>query len=446
MRAFGAVPRNMKALGACVLAFFAATLAAQVEAGRACSCALPDPRAALAQADGAFVGTLVSRREGDQTTVLTYSVEKALKGAITRTIEVSTASNSAACGIEAPVGTRVGLVLERRAGAWYGHLCWQFAPEELLAAGQPLPAPNGHGPVALIVGGGFGESRLIALDGRGRTLAYGMGTGRVGLLAVCPGGRLVAELAFAGSGQRLVVRATRTLRVLRRQTLTLPRGRYPQRLACEDEAGTSLLVFGRGTFDSYARSALYRAKDGRLQALWNGAAYDAAFAFRLAFLSAGTNGRTLLRVDLRTGRTQQLARLPGAVTAMAVNDAGTVLAGMLDPEVGQSHVVRVDLTGRPARVTSTRLAGEDGSGQIFWLGSGRLLFVPAYGQMARVLDDSLRTRSRFRWTAAAAALVGSEVFGTDISVALFRATLPSGPQRVIRRLPGRPTVIVSATG
>ena len=162
----------MRALLAGVFVVFAATLAGGVESGQACSCALPDPRAALAQADGAFVGTLVSRREGDQTTVLTFSVEKALKGAIGRTVEVSTASNSAACGIEVRTGTRVGLVVERRGGTWSGYLCWQFDPDELLAAAKPLPAPNGRGPslwwwVASSVM--CDSSRSTLEDGRSRT-------------------------------------------------------------------------------------------------------------------------------------------------------------------------------------------------------------------------------------------------------------------------------------
>jgi hypothetical protein len=104
----------VKALLACILVLGAAALSAGVEQGRACSCALPDPRGALAQADGAFVGKLVSRRLEAQAAVLTYRVERALKGAIGATVEVKTASNGAACGIEAPVGTRVGLVLDRR--------------------------------------------------------------------------------------------------------------------------------------------------------------------------------------------------------------------------------------------------------------------------------------------------------------------------------------------
>ena len=191
---------GVKALLACVVVVVAASLAAGVEPARACSCALPDPRETLARGDGAFVGTLVSRRQVDQHAVLLFSVERALKGSIGGTVEVSTASNGAACGLEAPVGTRVGLVLERRGGAWHGYLCWQFAPEELLAAALPLPPPNGRGPVALIVGGEFGDVRLMALDARGRTLAYGRGGGRAGLVSVCPGKLRLAELAYTGSG------------------------------------------------------------------------------------------------------------------------------------------------------------------------------------------------------------------------------------------------------
>ena len=144
------VLRSMRALAVCVLVLFAAGLAAAVEPARACSCAQPDPRSALADADGAFVGRLLARRQLDDRAVLTFSVERAVKGSLGSMVEVETARDSAGCGLELPVGTRTGLVLERREGAWHGHLCAQFAPADLLAAAKPLPAPNGSGPVALL--------------------------------------------------------------------------------------------------------------------------------------------------------------------------------------------------------------------------------------------------------------------------------------------------------
>ena len=429
----------MRALAACLFVVLAATLAGGVESGQACSCALPDPRVALAQADGAFVGKLVNRREGDQTTVLTFSVEKALKGAIGRTVEVSTASDSAACGIEVRTGTRVGLVLDRQGGTWSGYLCWQFDPDELLDAALPLPRPNGHGPVALVVGGGFGESRIAALDSRGRTLAYGQGTGRVALLAICPGGRRLAEIAFVGSEQKLVIRATRTLDIVRRQTLSLPREKYAQRLACEDPAGASVLVF--------STSGLYRVKDGRIRPLWVGAAYDAEITSQHAYVSAGANRRALLRVDTRSGRARHVATLPGRIGAMVRNDAGTALAGVRSRIGHRSEIVRVDLDARSTRVTTVRLPRADESGQLFWLRTGRLLFVSVYGsETSRVLDASLRMRSRFRWRVASAAVTGSHAYGIDVTRSLQRVELSSGSTQVVRQLPGRPSVILSVAG
>ncbi len=438
----------MRALAACVLVLFAATLAGGVESGQACSCALPDPRAALAQADGAFVGTLVSRRQLDQQAVLEFAVDRALKGSIGKTVEVRTASSGAACGIEAPIGTRVGLVLERRDGAWHGHLCWQFAPEELLAAALPLPPPNGRGPVALIVGGGFGDSRLLTLDAHGRTLAYGRGGGRAGLVSMCPGRKHLVELAYIGSGSTLVARKTRTLRVQRRQLVNLPGGRYAQRLRCEDGSGTSAVIFSRGPVgDSPAGSALYRMRAGRVSTLWSGAAFDAEITSSAAYLSAGNSGKTLIRVDLSTGRTKRLATLPASTTSLKLNRAETLLAGIAASTGRPSQLVRVDLTRKPATVVVVPLSRGGG----LWAG-----LLAADG------PPSLRPRVRRhrgahpRRLAAHAGhgsggpqarrlLVGSSVFGTDQTLSLFRAKLPSGPQRIVRRLPGRASLLVAAT-
>ena len=438
----GDVSRNVKALLACVVVLLGSLLAAGVEDGRACSCALPDPRAALAQGDGAFVGTLVSRRDAGQQAVLTFSVERALKGSIGSTVEVVTASNSAACGIELQSGTRVGLVLDRRGRAWQGYLCSQFDPEELLAAALPLPAPNGQGPVALVVGGEFGDVRLLALDASGRTLAYGRGGGRAGLVSICPGRRRLVELAYIRPGTMLVARETRTLRIVSRERLRLPGERYAQRLSCHHRTGSNVVVFARGpSGDSGAGSALFRVAHGRVSEIWTGAAHDAAITSTTAYLSGGLTGTNLVRVDLNGRRVRRLATLPGPTTALAVNRTGTLFAGIHARLDRSAQVVRVDLRGENVR--TVRLPADVGQAQVFWLPGERLLFVPAYGSSARVLDASLRTRSEFRWRATSAAVVGSRLHGIDISVALFRASLPSGPQRVARRLPGRPQLIVA---
>ena len=416
-----------------------------VEPARACSCIPPDPWTFLKQADGAFVGRLVSRREADQgQAVLLFSVDRAVKGRIGTTVEVTTANNGSACGIETSVGQRIGLFLDRNGNRWVGHLCWQVSPEDLLAAARPLPPPNGREPVALVVSGRFGEARLLALDGRGRTVAYGIGGGRAELVSICPGRQRLAELASTGSRTTLVIRSARTLRRVRRQTLTLSGGRYALLLKCEDGAGTSAVVFARG--DLLAKDAIYRVRNGRVIPMWKGHAFDAEIAESAAYLSAGPSGRNLLRVDFDTGRVRRLATLPG-LTSLSLNAAGALLAGVHSDLDRPSQVVRVDLTKKPAKVATARLARRGVYGEVFWLPAGRLLFAPSYGgDTARVLDVSLRMRSRFKWSGISAALVGSSLFGIDQTLSLFRAQLPSGPMRAARRLPGRPTVLVSVAG
>jgi hypothetical protein len=436
----------MKGLAGVVVLVVAATLAAGVESARACSCALPDARTALARSDGAFVGRLESRRESGQEAMLVFSVERALKGSIGRTVTVVTPASGASCGIELTLGTRAGLVLDRAGGAWRGSLCAQFDPSELLQAALPLPAPNGRGPVALVVGGEFGDVRLLALDRRGRTLAYGRGGGRAGLVAMCPGRGLLTELAYTGPGPTLVIRRAATLRVVRRHTVALPGQRYAQRLMCANPQGSSVVVFARGpSGDSPAKSGLYRLRAGRIAALWTGAAYDAAFTSSAAYLSAGPRGSTLVRIDLASGRTRTLATIPAATGGLALDPAGTRIAGVSTRLDRSAQVVRVDLSGPRAKVTTARIPADEGQAQVFWLGGGRLLFAPSYGSTARVLDAGLRTRSRFGWRATTSVLVGRQLFGTDFSLSLYRADLPSGPQSVARRLPGRAEVLVAAS-
>ena len=52
----------MRKAAGLVLCALAASLAISVEPASACTCALGDPRAALARADAAFIGILVSKR------------------------------------------------------------------------------------------------------------------------------------------------------------------------------------------------------------------------------------------------------------------------------------------------------------------------------------------------------------------------------------------------
>jgi hypothetical protein len=382
--------------------------------------------------------------------LLTFSVERAVKGRIGDTIEVETANNGSACGIETTVGGRIGLFLEREGDTWTGHLCWQVAPEDLLAAAS-LPAPNGHGPVALLVGGRFGPARTLALDLRGHTLAYGFGAGSTSLLSTCPGGRQLAEIAPVRSDTRMrptyevAIRETSSMRITRRQTLKLPGWRFATGLLCEGAAGTSVVIFANVPGDAPNGAAMYRLANGRVTAIWKGAGFLSSFKPRIAYLNAGRLTDQLVSVDLHTGRVRALAWLPRS-PRLAADRTGRRLAGVAYLLSEKSRIVLVDLTTRPPRIRSTPLGASDVSGTVLWVSDRRMVFLPSdRRETARLLDLRLRTLSRFRWTAGDAALVGSTLVGIH-DRALVTAKLPAGRTRLLRGLPGEPTVIVAAAG
>ncbi len=129
------------------------------QTAQACSCAIGDPRDALHRSDGAFVGTYIGRTEvDDQTALYSFEVETAVKGTIGAEIDVRSSSNGASCGLEVGIGQRIGLLMDiADDGAWTSALCSQMDPKVLLKAAEPLPAPDGVGPVRYVVGGNLGR-------------------------------------------------------------------------------------------------------------------------------------------------------------------------------------------------------------------------------------------------------------------------------------------------
>ena len=119
----------------------------------ACSCAPVDLVRDLPRADGAFIGTLLERKDREATSTLLFRVEQVYKGDISNRVEVETARGGAACGIEVPAGGRIGLLLERDGGVWRSSLCSQVDPAAFLALADvednQLPPVNRGG---LVVG------------------------------------------------------------------------------------------------------------------------------------------------------------------------------------------------------------------------------------------------------------------------------------------------------
>lgn len=429
---------------------------AGVSAGSAqgCSCALVDPRVGLQEADGAFIGVLMRREVQGVGAVLTFRVEEVFKGELGSTVEVRTNASSAGCGLDLPEGERTGLFLQRRDGAWTTHLCWQVAPADLREAARPLPAPDGAGPPALLVAGSFGEMRLLALDRRGRTLAYGRGVGTVRALSVCPGGKRTVEVALPGLGgaPMLVVRALPTLRVVRVQ----PAGALEQvrRLRCLDRRGLRSVVFVAplGPAPGWARIAL--VTPARTTVRWSGHAADAYLGQRAAHLTTGRDGTILVRLDLVTGGRKRLGRVPHAMYALHPSPDGRHLAGLSptrprEGEVDRMRVVVVTVDTGRFRATGTLPRG--GRGAIRWIDDARLAVFPVEVPGAVEIRTAalVQTASIGRWYAQDVALARGKAFGTDWRGDLIAAALPSGSARVLRRLPGvagGPVVVVPAPG
>lgn len=107
----------------------------------ACSCAPVDLERDLPRADGAFIGTLLERREppaaavqaSDDPVTLLFRVEQVYKGDIDGRVEVVTNRGGESCGLGVAAGERVGLLLDRERGVWRGGLCGQVDPADFLA-------------------------------------------------------------------------------------------------------------------------------------------------------------------------------------------------------------------------------------------------------------------------------------------------------------------------
>ncbi len=410
-----------------------AVVAATATPAHACSCAMPDPRSLLTQSDGAFVGRLLARRDaGDGRAIFTFRVERRVKGALGTTVDVESATDGAACGLETTVGARIGLFLERRDGRWTSSLCWQVSPEDLLAAVRPLPPPNGRGPLKLLLAGRFGPMRLLALDAQGRTLAYGRGVGSVLRLSVCPGARRAAEAVYLPGGTvQVAIRSLPRLRIVRRQVLTAPPGTSLTSLRCETADGARLLVF-HAAADRPERSRLERLSSVRRVVLWRGSAIGATLTERTAFVLGGMRGTTLVAVDTRTGAARIVGRIPAPSNGLVANAAGTVLAGLTFRDGSpRPTLFRVRLS--PLRIVSTETPEQ---GDLAFVDGQRIALLAGGGSRARIYTPGLRVATRFRWSAYRSTVVASTAYGVGDDARLFAAPLPAGPERVLRRLPG----------
>ena len=435
----------------------------------ACSCARDgDPRAELARADAAFVGRLSDRRPAgedgsqrrDAAHLLTFRVEESIKGRLGPTVRVRTASDGGRCGLGLGVGQRIGLLLYRERyqpdeRAWRAGICDARDPRELREARRPLPRPNGSGPVAFLVGGRFGPARLLALDWRGRTLAYGF-RGATRSLSVCPGSKRFVEMADVGRTVELVIRDVRTLRIARTVRLPLQRPSSggepePERISCRDVAGADILVFETGLDRNHRGThRIRRVRRQSIRTIDRGNASQVQFTIRYVYLleeaswfsESPAPPARVIQLDLRTGRKRTAVRTRGYLESFEVSPDGLSLAAVvysapLSNRSPPSKLVLFDLFRGGSSMRSRPLGGFNVSGEVRWMGNQRLVFLPggADSDYARVFDRRLRQLGLFGgWYTSRSAVYRGIAYGISGSD-LLAAKLPRGPVMRLRRLP-----------
>ncbi|MBA3738124.1 MAG: hypothetical protein H0W97_06120 [Actinobacteria bacterium] len=239
--------RRSRALrAALVWALIAGTIVAGAPA-HACSCVAGEPRDALAEADGAVIGVVSDTPGGPIDglfggSIYRIEVEHDLKGNLDEEIDVDGGPANNSCSLGLRAGERVGLLLGAEGGHWRASGCSTMEPRLLLAAAEQYPAPDGVGPIRFLVGGGFGEVRVIALDARGRTLAYGAGAGNAFALDACPGENRFVEGVDIDGNDVLVVRRSSSLEPLREVALDLGDSGDVYDLRCLDREGHHLIA------------------------------------------------------------------------------------------------------------------------------------------------------------------------------------------------------------
>lgn len=417
---------------------------------QACSCADGDPRSSLARADGAFVGTVVrapDRTGSDQEVSWEFAVERVVKGDLRERVTVWSSANGASCGLEIRDRRRIGLFLERHGERWASSLCWQVDPDRLLAAVDPLPAADGVGPAAFVVGGQFGGSGVIALDEQGRTLAYGAARDGVWGLSVCPGGSRVAALSMLeGGGAAATVYDLPGLGVVRTRELRQAAS-WPMALGCGDPAGDDLFVFFEKPADQQSTLTLYRLRrDDTPAVVWMGPGSVPVFDRGGRFAVVPVHEPpSLTVVELPGGRSRPLAALPERASRLAVHPSGRsvlVLAADWREAAPPARLFVIGLDGR--RIAERELGAVEGGSAFLWSGDSQVT-VSTVQNRVETFDGRLRPKGA--WDGPEG-IVSTEraghIYVMDHEGRIHRGSATSGGLRLFRDLPdGRVTALLT---
>jgi len=107
-----------------------------------CSCMVATPEEMLEFGPIAFVGTIAGVVPGGVNHTLTFDVDTVLAGEVPAEVEVVTANNSAACGIDATIGSRIAIFANDDQGFLNSSLCSTTDPVTAINALGPGTAPS----------------------------------------------------------------------------------------------------------------------------------------------------------------------------------------------------------------------------------------------------------------------------------------------------------------
>lgn len=374
----------------------------------ACSCAdIENPRAALVNAAGAFVGVLeeVTRHGNDSEdgNAFHFRVEHAVKGDIGERVVVHSSGDGASCGLGGRPGDRLAMFLGRdSAERWTAHMCQTISPERLLDAARPLPAPDGQGPPALVLGAAVGEHRSVLLDAQGRTLAYGAGAepnaGHVVAIDGCPGQRHLVEAMSSGypeSRALLAVRALDGFRIERTAAVTDVLGSASvswtvDAVQCRGPSAAAVDVAVRSSDSAATHASVFRLEGGHWRVAWRG---DVA-SIRLSDDARGAvikKSDRIERVDLDTGRITELLAVETYDTPTLTPD-GSLLAVVTMEGYRPTQLVVLDArTG--ATKASHRFAPEVDGVAVQWVDNRNLAVVDSAARTLTFFDAALRATS-----------------------------------------------------
>ena len=400
----------------------------------ACSCAEGDARTQLKASDAAFIGTLLSQSpSGQWNAVYTFRVDEEVKGDLGETVAVESANNGAACGLEVGVGRQTGLFLDGSADeGWSSSLCQQISPDALREAAQPMPEPDGEGPIRMLVGGKWGDMGIVALDSEGRTLSYGRRPGGSTVMAVCPGSTRFLETLWRKE-RRIVVRDTATMEIVK--ALDIADGRGASRVWCLDEGGEHLIVAGVRYSEPLSKTAVYEIEGGTTEVVYDGTASWPELVGEELYLTEGRYGRKVQVLDLVSGEKTFIARVPRYVQGVSVSPDGTKLATTSGAD--NEKLIVIDRATSPATVI-VKEHGLGMDGEMYWLDDDTIVYLPGGYDNARakIFDASLESESRLDgyWYTLDEVISGSTAYGMGWGT-LFRAELPGGPAEVLREFP-----------